>query len=328
MKRKSSLLLLAFSVILIATQALTAKTKIESAADDEDEVKSTIRSDPYAGGGHRKTGSAPKTSSGSSSGLVSLNEKDGKIVVLQPIRFDDKNNLAIASQGIVLKLVDLLKKNPQTRTRIIVHTDSLGSDQKNIENSQKRAQSLGVYLIQNGIDMSRFELVGMGDREPVASDDTREGRQKNNRVDFLLITPLPTQATPPTPPPPAPPAPVTPPVPEAPTAPLTPPVAPAPEAPAVPSPIPPPPPPPTAAPIAPAPTPPVPEALPQPQSLPSIPAPAPTVPAPTLTPPPPSQMAPAPTTPPPAPVPPPAALSTTTPIVPAPIPVPTPPVAQ
>lgn len=301
------------SGLLIISDSLSAKSKIEKGGDDEDEVKSTISSDPYAGGGHKTSHNNPAKTSSKSTDLVSLNEKDGKINVVQPIRFDDKNNLAIESQGIVLKIVDVLKKNPQARTRIIVHTDSLGSDQKNIENSQKRAQALGVYLIQSGIDMSRFELVGMGDRELIASDDTREGRQKNNRVDFLLITPIPTQTTPPTPPPPPPAAPVTPPVPETPPATITPPAPPAPAAPAIPSPTPTP---------APAPVLATPPAVEPPQNNPPVAAP---IPAPTAAPlpstPTPSPIAPLPTPPPPTPAP-----TQATP--PAPIQVPPPPVAK
>lgn len=240
MKKSSSFLnfvaiMSLFSLFLISL--CEAKAKIQGGADDEEEVRSTIASDPYAGGGSKKRNSPahasiPKKTSSSVSGVL-IDEKNNKLTLSTPIRFDENNALAIPSQGIVLKVVDLLKNNPQMRIRIIVHTDSLGTDQKNLENTQKRAQSLGVYLMQNGIDMSRFELVGMGDRETIASDETKEGREKNRRVEFLLLTPIQVPAAPNTlPPPPFSPPPAQNPIPTAPSS-ETPPsvVAPSPSAP-------------------------------------------------------------------------------------------------
>ena len=66
-------------------------------------------------------------------------------------------------------------------------TDSIGSDAANQTLSERRANAVSSYLIGQGVQRERFEVVGMGERYPVASNDTDSGRALNRRVEIRLL---------------------------------------------------------------------------------------------------------------------------------------------
>jgi outer membrane protein OmpA-like peptidoglycan-associated protein len=70
---------------------------------------------------------------------------------------------------------------------IVGHTDSSGDENYNLALSQKRAQSVADYLVSTGSDADRLRVIGRGSKDPVASNDTREGRIQNRRVDILVV---------------------------------------------------------------------------------------------------------------------------------------------
>ena len=79
--------------------------------------------------------------------------------------------------------------HPQAIARRIVlegHTDSIGSDAYNQRLSERRAQSVVNYLAKGGIARSRLDPIGFGEDEPVASNDTEEGRAQNRRVELRV----------------------------------------------------------------------------------------------------------------------------------------------
>lgn len=82
-------------------------------------------------------------------------------------------------------------KSPQLtayRIRIEGHTDSVGSDAYNLDLSERRARSVKRYLTRNfGVESDRLVTVGRGEQEPVDSNATAEGRQRNRRVEFVNI---------------------------------------------------------------------------------------------------------------------------------------------
>lgn len=69
------------------------------------------------------------------------------------------------------------------------HTDSRGTDEFNQELSRKRAQSVADYLVSRGVDQSRIQTVGMGESQPVTTNDTPEGRANNRRVEIVIQDP-------------------------------------------------------------------------------------------------------------------------------------------
>jgi len=81
------------------------------------------------------------------------------------------------------KVADFMKEYPETTVRIEGHTDNAGPDQYNLQLSQKRAESVRQYLINNfSIAPKRLSAKGFGESRPIASNATREGRRKNRRV--------------------------------------------------------------------------------------------------------------------------------------------------
>lgn len=113
----------------------------------------------------------------------------GKKIILKNIFFDyAKATLRSASHAELDRLYDLLAKYPSTRIEIGGHTDSHGDDNYNQKLSQDRAQSVVSYLISKGIDKSRLEAKGYGEKEPIDTNDTDDGRQNNRRVEFKVLS--------------------------------------------------------------------------------------------------------------------------------------------
>jgi len=85
----------------------------------------------------------------------------------------------------IAKIHGFLKRNQRTIT-IYGHTDSVGSEDENLELSVHRANMVKERLIDMGLDPSRIKVVGEGEAEPVSSNDTDAGRRKNRRVVILI----------------------------------------------------------------------------------------------------------------------------------------------
>ena len=83
----------------------------------------------------------------------------------------------------IKKVADFMKEYPNATAVIEGHTDNVGKEAANVKLSQRRADSIKAYLVKKfGIDSSRLKAVGYGPNKPVASNATKEGRQKNRRV--------------------------------------------------------------------------------------------------------------------------------------------------
>lgn len=85
------------------------------------------------------------------------------------------------------RLVKLLKDNSALKIQVIGHTDKIGSLISNQLLSNKRAKSVYDYLIEHNIEKSRLKIKGMGCTKPIADNSSDEGRQKNRRVEFLIL---------------------------------------------------------------------------------------------------------------------------------------------
>lgn len=84
------------------------------------------------------------------------------------------------------KLSEVLVNNPDTNINIYGHTDSKGTDNYNLSLSDRRATSVKNYLMAKGIAGTRLFPMGMGEKEPVATNDTDAGRAQNRRVEFAI----------------------------------------------------------------------------------------------------------------------------------------------
>ena len=103
------------------------------------------------------------------------------------VRFDtNKSTLTATAKANLDKLVPVFKSYADTDIVIYGYTDSTGSAEYNLNLSQQRANSVEKYLESKGLNMSRFKMVGMGIADPIATNDSPEGRSQNRRVEFAI----------------------------------------------------------------------------------------------------------------------------------------------
>jgi outer membrane protein OmpA-like peptidoglycan-associated protein len=96
----------------------------------------------------------------------------------------------IIKEGSIPSLTELagvLTKKPTWGLQISGHTDNVGDDQKNLILSKKRAEAVKNFMISQGIDAARLNVLYFGETMPISTNDTPEGRQKNRRVEMKII---------------------------------------------------------------------------------------------------------------------------------------------
>jgi len=103
------------------------------------------------------------------------------------IHFDtNESSISEYSSGLLDNLAAFLYQCPLSQIEIIGHTDSTGDDEANLELSKKRADAVQHYLVTAGIAAHRMSTQGVGASQPVADNQTDEGRALNRRIDFIL----------------------------------------------------------------------------------------------------------------------------------------------
>jgi OOP family OmpA-OmpF porin len=110
------------------------------------------------------------------------------LLSLTGVNFEfDKSVLTVEAQNTLDEAVELLRDTDEMiEVRVEGHTDSIGSEQYNMQLSQERAEAVVQYLAENGVNDTLLKAVGMGEGFPVASNDTKQGRAENRRVDFVV----------------------------------------------------------------------------------------------------------------------------------------------
>jgi len=103
------------------------------------------------------------------------------------VRFDtNKSTLTAQARANLDKLVPVFSEYADTNIEIFGYTDSTGKPEYNLTLSGQRAESVKNYLIAKGLVASRFKTTGLGIAEPIATNDTPEGRSQNRRVEFAI----------------------------------------------------------------------------------------------------------------------------------------------
>jgi OOP family OmpA-OmpF porin len=113
---------------------------------------------------------------------------DLKVAIdLRGVEFDfDKSTLRPESQQTLNEATEVLKQYPDVRVEVAGHTDSIGTEAYNQGLSDRRAKAVFDYLVANGIDSGRLNSRGYGELSPIADNATREGRQRNRRVELVV----------------------------------------------------------------------------------------------------------------------------------------------
>jgi outer membrane protein OmpA-like peptidoglycan-associated protein len=111
-----------------------------------------------------------------------------KITFDSGLLFDvDKAALKPQSKENLQKLASILQKYEDTNILLEGHTDNTGSDEHNLQLSRLRSQAVGNFLASLKVNPARFTIMGYGESQPMAANDTAEGRQINRRVDLAVM---------------------------------------------------------------------------------------------------------------------------------------------
>jgi len=103
------------------------------------------------------------------------------------IRFESgRSNLDPDSAGLLDRLVETALRCPATNINVAGHTDADGDNNANQVLSEKRAQAVVDYLVKAGLPASRFTAIGYGSTQPVADNETDEGKARNRRIEFVV----------------------------------------------------------------------------------------------------------------------------------------------
>lgn len=123
---------------------------------------------------------------------VNRNPNTGNIDLVMPgnITFaHDSTNINSSFYNTLNKLAATMVEYNQTTVNVAGHTDSTGNSSYNQGLSQRRAQAVANYLVQQGVSANRIRTMGYGETQPIASNNTESGRQQNRRVEIQINTP-------------------------------------------------------------------------------------------------------------------------------------------
>lgn len=101
----------------------------------------------------------------------------------------NKDVIKPTSYSYLDELADVMIQEPTWKLQIIGHTDNKGSEEYNLDLSTRRANSVKKYLIYKGVKEEVITSEGKGETEPIDTNDTEQGREKNRRVEFIIIKP-------------------------------------------------------------------------------------------------------------------------------------------
>lgn len=116
------------------------------------------------------------------------NTPEDNIPALLDVQFDfDKAELKETSRRAINTVCELLKKYPFMVIEVRGHTDNAGDKNYNLKLSQQRADNVKAELIKCGTQPERIKATGYGDSMPIADNNTKDGRSKNRRTEFVII---------------------------------------------------------------------------------------------------------------------------------------------
>ena len=106
---------------------------------------------------------------------------------MQGIQFENgKATIKTTSYAILDQVAKVFIENPSYVIEVQGHTDNVGNYQQNLTLSEKRAQAVRDYLVKHGVDTNHITAHGYGPDRPIASNNTKEGRSQNRRVEFNI----------------------------------------------------------------------------------------------------------------------------------------------
>jgi outer membrane protein OmpA-like peptidoglycan-associated protein len=124
---------------------------------------------------------------GTGVGVSQTADNQLKLDIPSDISFDTgRSDIKSNFSSVLDRFAVSLRDNPNTDVRIVGHTDNTGSDAINNPLSVERATSTRSYLTSRGVSSSRIQVEGQGSYQPIASNNTAEGRSRNRRVEIFV----------------------------------------------------------------------------------------------------------------------------------------------
>ena len=121
---------------------------------------------------------------------VQVIETQDSIRLVMPVNITFKTDSADINSSfypVLNSVAKVLNKYSNSTVMVSGHTDSTGSADYNLNLSKNRAQSVASYLQGQGVKASRFEVLGMGSSNPIASNSTADGRAQNRRTEIKIV---------------------------------------------------------------------------------------------------------------------------------------------
>jgi outer membrane protein OmpA-like peptidoglycan-associated protein len=131
-----------------------------------------------------------KATEGTGVGVSRTDDDQLKLNIPNDISFDTGSAaLKPELREVLSQFAKGLGENPGALVKIVGHTDSVGTDENNQRLSNERADAVRDFITDRGVALSRIAITGRGEREPIASNETADGRAKNRRVEIYLREP-------------------------------------------------------------------------------------------------------------------------------------------
>ena len=119
--------------------------------------------------------------------LQALKTERGMVMTLGDVLFSTgKTELLPGAMNTIDKLAAFLQEYPEKTVLVEGHTDNVGTDEFNMDLSERRALSVKEALVQVGVDSSRIDTLGLGETSPITDNSTSAGRLKNRRVEIVI----------------------------------------------------------------------------------------------------------------------------------------------
>ncbi|MCG7897192.1 MAG: OmpA family protein [Candidatus Thiodiazotropha lotti] len=119
--------------------------------------------------------------------LQALKTERGMVMTLGDVLFSSgKTDLLPGAMSTIDKLASFLGEYPEKTVLIEGHTDNVGTEEYNLDLSERRALSVKEALVQVGVDASRIDTLGLGESTPITDNTTAAGRLKNRRVEIVI----------------------------------------------------------------------------------------------------------------------------------------------
>lgn len=119
--------------------------------------------------------------------IVRMSDGSLRVGIASDVSFDvNSAEIKFNARATYEKIAGVLKSYDKTIIHVVGHTDSDGTDQYNQSLSERRADAVATLLASNGVPTARVRTEGRGEREPIASNSTADGKRRNRRVDIVI----------------------------------------------------------------------------------------------------------------------------------------------